>query len=174
MIKDQTVETVKGLLLRWKCLACSRTATGYPDFAIPYKRYTLPTILAFSQAYVERSNVSYRQLVNTCPLPYGLQPDLDTDREPELMHSSIHRWITSLGSYCRLVNDATSLMLQADPTTSLCRDLAGLSVPPRKYMSEERKGRLLTCLCLVVLIPMYQALFRVAIFPKLATRSGFS
>ena len=174
MIVDQTIEKEKGLLLRWKCPGCNRTATDYPKFALPYKRYTLPTILAFSQAYVEEPRVSYRQLVDTCPLPYRLQPGSDTDREPELAHSSIHRWITTLGGYCGIVKEATSLMLQADPTTALCRDLAGLLISPGKYLSPARKQILFTCLHLVSLIPAYQSMFGASIFPKLATRSGFS
>lgn len=174
MIVEQMVTTKKGLLLRWKCPGCKKTATDYPSFALPYKRYTLPTILAFSQAYVQNPSISYRRLVDHCPLPYELPPDADTDREPFMDHSVIHRWISTLGGYCRLVQNATDLMLQADPITPLCRDLAGLSVSPRKYMSEARKQILLTCFHLVTLLPLYLATFQITMFPKLATRSGYS
>ena len=89
-------------------------------------------------------------------------------------HSTIHRWISTLGGYSRLVQNATDLMLQADPTTSLCRDLAGLKISPRKYMSFTRKQILTTCFQLVTLVPLYLAQFQAAIFPKLATRSGYT
>ena len=39
------VYIVIGLLIRWKCPGFSKTFTQYPWFAVPYKRYTLPTII---------------------------------------------------------------------------------------------------------------------------------
>lgn len=160
--------------MRWKCPGCKKTKTDYPYFALPYKRYTVPTILAFSQAYVQDTSNSYRRLVNSCPLPYQGEPDSDTGREPMMEHSTIHRWITTLGNYSRLVQHATDLMVQADPVTSLCRDLAGLKISPSKYMSSKRKQILLTCSQLVTLIPLYSNTFQVSIFPKLATRAGYT
>ena len=168
------MESEKGLLLRWKCPGCNKTTTDYPDFALPYKRYTLPTILAFSQAYIQDPLSSYRRLVDACPLPYKIKSDHGSSQEPMMEHSTIHRWISTLGGYSRLVQNATDLMLQADPTTSLCRDLAGLKISPRKYMSSIRKQILATCFQLVTLVPLYLAQFRVSIFPKLATRAGYT
>jgi len=163
-----------GLLLRWKCPGCNKTATDYPDFALPYKRYTLPTLLAFSQAYVNEPDNSYRRLVNECPLLHQVEPNSDDGREPMMEHSTIHRWITTLGSYSRLVQNATDLMIQADPTSSLPRNLSGLKISPTKYMSFKRKQLLLTCFQLVTLVPLYLAQFQVSIFPKLATRAGYT
>ena len=166
--------SVNGLLVRWKCPGCNKTATDYPDFALPYKRYTLPTILAFSQAYIQDPFSSYRGLLDVCPLPYKIKSDHESNKEPMMEHSTIHRWISTLGGYSRLVQNATDLMLQADPTTSLCRDLAGLEISPRKYRSFKRKQILTTCFQLVTLVPLYLAQFRVSIFPKLATRAGYT
>ncbi len=173
VIVKQVVETVIGLLSRWKCPGCNKTATDYPDFALPYKRYTLPTIQAFSQVYVQDPSASYRHLVDSCPLPYKIRADSDTGREPMMEHSTIHRWISTLGGYHRLVQNATDLMIQAAPTTNLCRDLAGLKVHPRKYMSLARKQTLFICFQLMKLLPIYQSIFQVSIFPKLATLSGY-
>lgn len=174
MIVEQIVETVEGVLLRWKCPSCNRTATAYPSFALPYKRYTLPTILAFSQAYVQDTLNSYRLLVDVCPLLYKKKPGSDTDREPMMEHSTIHRWISTLGRYSHLIQKATDLMLQADPTTPLCRDLANLTVSPRKYMSDLRKQVLLTCSQLVTIAPLYRSKFKVSLFPRLATYVGYT
>lgn len=168
------VELVIGLLSRWKCPDCKKTATDYPDFALPYKRYTLPTIQAFSHGYARDPSASYRGLMDSCPLPYGTKTNSDTDREPMMEHSTIHRWISTLGGYYRLVQKATDLMIQADPTTSLCRDLAGIKVHPGKYMSPARKQILLTCSQLISILPVYRSKFRVDIFPKLATLVGYS
>ncbi len=160
--------------MRWKCPGCKKTATDYPHFALPYKRYTLPTLLAFSQAYVNAPFNSYRRLVDGCPLPYQVEPDSETGREPMMEHSTIHRWITTLGGYSCMVQNSTDLMVQANPTTSLCRDLAGLKISPLKYISPKRKQILFTCSQLVTLVPLYLAQFRVSIFPKLATRAGYT
>jgi hypothetical protein len=168
------VRSEKGFLLRWKCPGCNRTATDYPDFALPYKRYTLPTIQAFSQAYVENPSLTYRGLVDNCPLLYETKSGAEPGLEPMMEHSTIHRWISTLGGYFRLVQNATDLMLQADPTTPLCRDLAGLTVSPRKYMSAIRKQVLLTCFQLVTIAPRYRSGFQVSLFPMLATHVGYT
>ncbi len=160
--------------MRWKCPGCNKTATDYPHFALPYKRYTLPTLLAYSQAYVNDPFNSYRRLVDGCPLLYQAEPDSETGREPMMEHSTIHRWITTLGGYSRIVQSATDLMIQANPTTSLCRDLAGLKIFPAKYISSKRKQLLLTCFQLTTLVPLYMDEFRVSIFPKLATHAGYT
>ena len=174
IIFEQFVKMVLGLLSRWKCPGCNKTATSYPWFALPYKRYTIPTIQTFNQAYVEDPAISYRKLVAACPLVYEMSPDSDSNREPMMEHSTIHRWISTMGSYSRLVQNATDLILQADPASSLCRDLAGLKISPGKYRSSSRKQTLLTCFHLVFLMPIYQAIFRTGIFPELATRSGYT
>lgn len=168
------VTSEQGLLLRWKCPGCKRTATDYPSFALPYKRYTLPTILAFSQAYVQAPRISYRKLVDNCPLPYEIKSDSEIDLEPMMEHSTIHRWISTLGGYSRLVQNATDLMLQADPSAHLCRDLASLKIPPTRYRSSARKQTLLTCFQLVVLVPLYRSVFQACMFPKLATHTGYT
>ena len=173
VIVKQIVETVIGLLSRWKCPGCNKTATDYPDFALPYKRYTLPTIQAFSQVYVQDPSASYRRLVDNCPLSYEINIGSDTDREPMMEHSTIHRWITTLGSYYRLVQNATDLMIQADPTSSLCRDLASLKIHPGKYMTSARKQTLLICSQLMTLFFLYRSMFNVSMTPKLATHSGY-
>jgi hypothetical protein len=89
-------------------------------------------------------------------------------------HSTIHRWISTMGSYSHLVQTATDLIIQADPTTRLYRDLAGLNISPGKYKSPSRKQTLLTCFQLVFLMPIYRAIFQTGIFPKLATLSGYT
>jgi len=174
IIVDLVVTTLRGLLSRWKCPGCNKTFTSYPGFALPYKRYTLPTILKFNQTYVQNPDTSYRKLVDDCPLVYETSPESDSNREPMMEHSTIHRWISTMGSYSHLVQNATDLILQADPATSLCRDLAGLKISPGKYRSPSRKQTLLTCFHLVFLMPLYRAIFQTGIFPKLATLSGYT
>jgi len=174
IIIDLVVTRQRGSLSRWKCPGCNTTFTSYPGFALPYKRYTLPTILKFSQDYVQNPDASYQKLVDFCPLVYEMPAESDSDREPTMEHSTIHRWISTMGSYSHLVQTATDLIIQKDPATSLCRDLAGLKISPRKYRSSSRKQTLLTCFHLVFLMPPYQAVFQTCIFPNLATLSGYT
>jgi len=174
IIFEQFVKMVLGLLSRWKCPGCNKTATSYPGFVIPYKRYTLPTIQSFSLFYVQNPAPGMRQLVAAWPLVYEMSPESDSNREPTMEHSTIHRWISTMGSYSRLLQSATDLIIQADPTTRLHRDLAGLNISPGKYKSTSRKRILLTCFHLVFLMPLYRAVFQTGIFPKLATLSGYT
>lgn len=174
IILAQIVKEVPGLLSRWECTGCNKTATSYPWFALPYKRFTLPTIQSFSSSYVQDPSASYRKLIAECPLVYETSPDSDSNRDPMMEHSTIHRWISTMGSYSSLVKSATDLILQADPASSLCRDLAGLKISPGKYRSSSRKQTLFTCFHLVFLMPLYRTIFRTGIFPELATRSGYT
>lgn len=174
IVVDLIVTTVQGLLSRWKCPGCKKTATSYPGFALPYKRFTLPTIQSFSLSYVQDPSASYRKLVAACPLVYETSPDSDSNREPMMEHSTIQRWISTMGSYSRLVQTATDMILQAEPATPLCRDLAGLKISPGKYRSPSRKQTLLTCFYLVFLMPIYRAIFQTGLFPKLATLYGYT
>ncbi len=89
-------------------------------------------------------------------------------------HSTIHRWISTMGSYSRLTQRAIDLLLQADPISPICRNLASLVIAPRKYMSAARKQVLLTCFQLLAITPVYQRAFKVSLFPKLATDTGFT
>lgn len=174
VVMNQLVVTLMGLLLRWKCPGCNKTITDYPDFAVPYKRYTLPTILGFSSCYVANPDSSYRGLIDACPLEHETKPDAEVSCVSMMEHSTIHRWVTTLGGYSQIVREATSLILQADPVTSLCRDLAGLMIPSKKYASALRKKVLLSCFQLVFLKSIYRSIFQGSIFPRLATRCGYS
>jgi hypothetical protein len=47
-------------LVRFKCLGCGKTFTNYPDFAIPHKHYTRPSITGFSAKYLNCEQITYR------------------------------------------------------------------------------------------------------------------
>lgn len=171
-IVEQIIEVVIGLLARWKCPGCGKSFTQYPAFALPYKRYTLPTIDFFSQKYVAADEMSSRKLIGETPV--GYEPQKGKITEHQLDHTTIHRWIGALGGFENIVRKAQDLILQADPASSVCRDLLNLTVSPRKYRSPQRKQRLLGSLRLFALERFYRLLFKVSIFPNLATRCAFS
>jgi hypothetical protein len=157
-----------GLLTCWKCPECGKCFMGYPPFAMPYKRYTTPTICAFSQRYVENDAMTYRNLIEETPLLSSTCP------EWELSHSTIHRWISTLGRLNTTMSKAQDLILQVEPASTICRDLAGLTVPARRYLSESRKTLLLACRRLMEIEKQFFRLFGVSIFHQLATNCAYS
>ncbi len=164
---DQFVKVIFGLLVRWKCPGCEKTFTDYPEFALPYKRYTLPMITAYSHHYVNDDEITYRGLLNKMPIGYP-------DSEKHMEFSTVHRWISTLGDYTAITRKAQDLILQQDPGSTVCRESANLSVYPFKYRSSLRKQLLIQCRRLLKLENLYQTIFDVSIFPNLATSRGFS
>jgi transposase-like protein len=174
VLVEQWVIPLKGLLIRWKCPDCNKTATDYPDFALPYKRYTVPTIFDFCERYVSDLLTSYRFLVHKKPLEYKVKSDSGVAYAPMMEHSTIHRWVTTLSGYSQIIRGATDLIVQADPITTVHRDIASLSIPSKKYRSPLRRLQLLECFRMVFVDSIYHSVFKVFIFPYLATRFAFS
>ncbi len=166
-IVDDMVKVILGLLIRWKCCGCGKTFTDYPDFAVPFKRYTLPTIKKYSGLYTEDHQSTYRKVIIKNIIGYA-------DSEQQLSHTSIHRWITSFGNYTNIIRKAQDYYLQAKPESSICRELASLSIPLKKYKTEERKSILQRCRQLLRLDVKYSALFNVSIFPNIGAKCSFS
>ncbi len=170
-IADQILKVVLGLLARWKCPGCNTTFTDYPYFALPYKRYTLPTIISLSQTYVEHKAASYRKIVDCKPVEYAVPPPHKSSQH--LSHTTIFRWITTLGASSETIRKVLELILQANPMSTICRDLAGLSIHSRKYIKKCRQTLLLQCRKLLHLEGLCFNIFGLSIFPKLATNSYF-
>jgi len=166
-IVDDMVKVILGLLIRWKCVGCGKTFTGYPGFAVPYKRYTLPAIKKYIGLYTEDPQATYREVIIKNIIGY-------TGSEQQLTHSSVYRWITSFGSYSNIIRKAQDFYLQAKPESSICRKLASLSIPSKKYQIEERKSILQKCRQLLRLDVKFSALFNVSIFPNIGTKCRFS
>lgn len=170
VIVEQVAHVVIGLLTCWKCQGCGICFTGYPAFALPYKRYTLPTICAFSRRYAENDSITYRKLIQQSPIG---SPQISNAAEWQLDHSTVHRWIDSLGQFDTTTRKAQDLILQADPASTVCRDLACLTVSCRKYTSEKRKTLLLACRRLLDLEKRFYRLFDISIFHNLATKCAY-
>jgi len=155
-------------LVRFKCPGCGKTFTFYPDFAIPHKHYTRPTITGFCARYVESDDRTYQQAVmidnSTAGYPHS---------DATMAGSSIHRWITTLSRFTDTGRTALILLLEQNPVSSICRDLARIDIGRRKYQSIRRKKQLGACRQLVVIEAVFQAAFNTSIFTKLATRCAF-
>jgi hypothetical protein len=170
VIVEQLIKEVIGLLTCWKCPGCGKCFTGYPPFALPYKRYTLPTICYFSQRYVENDSISYRLLTQQTQIG---SPQICGPQEWQFHHTTLHRWISTLGQFNTTTRKAQDFILQADPTSTVCRHLAGVRVAPRKHTSEKRKTLLLACRRLLDIERRFCCLFDVSIFHYLATTCAY-
>lgn len=156
-------------LVRFKCPGCGKTFTDYPDFAIPHKHYTRQSVVGFSLNYHKSDDMTYQQTVMVDNSTPGY-PQSDSTLAP----STIHRWITTLGCFAQTCRTSLWLLMQENPASSICRDLARLIIPKRKYKTDRRKKYLIGCRQLLIIEGCFQATFNTSIFTKLATRSSFS
>jgi hypothetical protein len=155
-------------LVRFGCPGCGKTFTHYPEFAIPHKHYTQPSITGFSADYIDSDGMTYQKAVMIDGSVPGY-PQADATLSP----STVHRWISTVGQLPRTCRTALGFLLQENPTSSICRDLARWIVPARKYKTEHRKKQLVGCRQLVAIEALFQAIFHTSIFTKLATRCAF-
>jgi len=169
IITEMLIQAAYCSLVRFRCPGCGKTFTFYPDFAIPHKHYSRPTIISFAGTYTESETMTYPRAVmvdNSTP-GYG-------QNDGTLAPSTIHRWITTLARFIDTCRTALMLLLEENPVSSICRDLARLVIGPRKYKSLRRKKQLSACRQLVVIEAVFQAAFKTSIFTKLATRCAFA
>jgi hypothetical protein len=166
----EVIRRVWSYLTRWKCPLCKRTFTVYPDFALPFKRYALPLIVARCAAYVEDGVRTYRDGVKEAGQPMSHE---DADGGAQLWPSTLWRWVDRLGRFPVTVRQALNLIKQKDPSTDLFRALGHLRIRAGTFRSEARKRLLQGCRELVTADREYARLFSVSVFPELATRCGF-
>ncbi len=169
IIIDMFIKAAYCSLVRFRCPGCGKTFTNYPDFAIPHKHYTRPSITGFSANYVESDEMTYQQTVMVDNSAPGY-PQNDATLAP----STIHRWITTLSRFTKTCRTALILLLQENPVSSICRDLARLIISPRKYKTNQRKKQLINCRQLVIIEAFFQLTFKTSIFTKLAMHCAFS
>ena len=169
VIVDMVVQTVLSALLRFKCPGCGKTFTYYPDFALPFKRYTRQTVTQFSQSYAQNPNATYQKAA----MVDGSVPGYP-DGEQTLSPSTIHRFITHLSRFITSTQKALDLILQENPASAICRDMAQLTVPQKKYKTTARKDILVQCLKFLAIESLFHHTFRTSIFTKLAMRCAFT
>ena len=169
IIIEMLVTAVFCTLIRFGCPGCGKTFTNYPDFAVPHKHYTRPSIMGFATAYVESEAVTYQQAIMVDKEAPGY-PQSDATLAP----STIHRWITTLSHLTKTCRQSLILLLQQSPVSRIHRDLARVTVPKRKFKSEQRRKQLVRCLQLVVIEAFFQTAFKASIFTKLAIGCAFS
>ena len=172
IIVEMIVEAVYCSLVRFKCPGCNKTFTWYPDFAIPHKHYTRQSAMGFAGTYVGSNKIKYEQaaMVKGSASVY---PDSEGSGK-SLAPSTVHRWVGALGGFIKTAQKALDLILQKNPATSICRDLAMLSVNPKKYRSNAREEILLNCSRLILIEEIFQSEFGCSIFTNLARGCAFT
>jgi len=168
IIVEMLIKAAFCSLIRFRCPGCGKSFTFYPDFAIPHKHYTRQSLMGFAANYVESDDMTYQQAVMVDNSAPGY-PQTDSTLAP----SSIHRWITTLGRLTNTCRTALLLMLQENPLSSICRDLARIIIPQRKFKTHHRKNQLIGCRQLLMIEAIFKATFNNSIFTKLATRLAF-
>ena len=168
IIIEMLIKAAYCSLLRFKCPGCGKTFTHYPDFAIPQKHYTRPTITEFSARYLNSEDITYRQALMVDDSVPGY-PQNDATLAP----TTIHRWITTLSRFIQTCRTTLTLLLQENPVSSICRNLARVVIPQRKYKTKQRKKQLINCQQLMIVEAFFQATFKTSIFTKLAISCAF-
>jgi hypothetical protein len=168
IIIEMLIQAAFCSLVRFKCPGCGKTFTNYPDFAIPHKHYTRLSIMGFSARYLNCEQITYRQalMVNDSVPGY---PQSDATLAP----TTIHRWISTLSRLTQTCRTALILVLQENPVSSICRNLARVVIAQRKYQTKQRKKQLTNCRQLIIIEAFFQATFKTSIFTKLAISCAF-
>ena len=169
ILVDMVIRAVCCALVRFRCPGCNKTFTHYPDFAIPHKHYTRQTIMRFAGAYVESDGMTYEWAL----MVDGSVPAYQDGRR-SMAASTIHRWIATLGGFHKTSQRALDLLTQKNPTSSICRYLAQITVPRHKYKTRRRKALLMDCFRLSILENFFHSTFELSIFTKLALHCAFS
>ncbi len=133
---------------RWKCPQCRRSFTEYPEFALPFKRYTRRDILAFCEHYLRHEWSTYRDSVSEDGMPLFYpekapdsfwwkqadEDEVDPDTAaPALSHTALYRWLTTLAK------------LELENRVSSRTRPSSRRVSPNKFRSEERRRILELC-----------------------------
>ncbi len=155
IIIEMLIKAAFCTLIRFRCPGCGKTFTDYPDFAIPHKHYTRQSVMGFSANYLESDDTTYQQSVMVDNSTPGY-PQSDSTLAP----STIHRWITTLGRFTNTCRTALLLLLQENPVLRICRDLARLVIPQRKYKTQHRKKQLIGCRQVLMIEAIFKATFK--------------
>lgn len=176
VVVGRLIVKVISMLVRMKCSRCGKTFTDYPPFALPYKRFVSQEIMGRSLHYLQEHTMTYKQatLEQDTDQANGRSPPRqpmpvcheDTGKGRQLAPSTVHRWLTTLGSWKNILQAATSLLLERD--ADIHRQV--FDVAARKYRSQDRKQLLQDCLSLFHAEARYRILFKCSIFPELAIR----
>lgn len=155
--EGNTVHHVLGAISRWCCPLCGETFTYWPEFAIPYKRYTRQEIEERVRRYVEDEARTYEEAAseNGRPIihevgpggpPVRMAPPVrgmkDEPLPSSLARSTVWRWVGILGKQEAELREAMAIVSRMDPNVELHRVV--LVIRPAKFRLPEREGMIKT------------------------------
>jgi len=171
----RVVFTVASVVLRWRCALCGKTATDYPHFALPHKRYTRQSVAERFRRYLDNDNLTYRQSVQDDDMPVCYDTEIDPSADGRcLAHSSVWRWMSTPGGLKKTMRKAIDLIKQSKPASPVFHSPANLHVAKNKYRSKARLAVLKICRQLFLVEDQFNALYSHSIFPDLAASCGWT
>ena len=170
VIVDFLVKEIWSILGRWECPLCHCTSTYYPDYAIPFKRYTKDTILELSKKYVQEEDSTYESVVQNDNGTIIYDSKINRSKyESRLRGTTVWWWLSYIGSMHQLISKAFSLIIKKDPSSKVFRE--NQPVNPKKYRSNERKNLLQQCIGFLNAEEEFRRLFSNSIFPHFAQQA---
>ena len=166
------MHSVPGYLPRFECVACGRTFTDYPPFALPHKRYTTASVLDRCRSFFAGFNVSYRKAVWVGRQRIVYAPHDGHEDLRQLSHATLWRWLGWLGGMTLVLAAALKLVRDKDPQANLFR--RPYPIDPRRYRSEQRRLVLQTAARLLDAAAAIESRFGVLFSPDFGTGAGFT
>lgn len=163
-IRD-AIRSVESWRVRFRCLACGKTFTDYPPFALPHKRFVKQVVLEHSLKFLADDQATYQTATRGELVPLGYEA---STAGKQLRGSTIWRWSGWLGSLKTMLNQVTRLIREKHPQDDLHR--IAYDFPARKYRSPTRRERLQDAARLLLqAFPKMRGLFQTDIFTAFAT-----
>lgn len=167
LIVGNTVVYALVWLIRWKCLACNKTFTEYPDFVARHKRYAVQGIQELAHKYVTTMDLSYARVVLEREMAISHVGDGDEFIDQRLAGSTVWRWLRDWGNLQKILYRAINMITQKSPENMVIRDI--YPVQGKKYRSEKRRSALECFLRMFPVSVQYFKIFGKKIFPGFAT-----
>lgn len=157
------VERVASTVLRVACRVCDSRTTVLPAFALPHKRYVASDLIDASQRYLLDDEATHESATKV-----EGRPVFHSTMGATRARSTVHRWITFLGSLTTILGNGTELAKEADVTFSPLAEM--LHVSKRRYRTDARCEVLGRAHLLLRVRSRLARALKYEIFPTVATR----
>jgi len=121
--------------VRFRCRDCGKVFTEYPPFALPYKRFAKPVIIAQAKHYLG-NDYSLRQSVRGTHTPLAYDGPQGQQGQ-QLSRSTVWKWLTWLGGLKETLRRVTGLVLEKDPQANPARNVPFISA--KKFCLQARR-----------------------------------
>jgi len=168
-IVDCYVYKKESWLGRWRCTACKKTFTYYPEYCLPYKRYVKADILKYCSTYLNNAEISYASVAKD-NFNVIVHKDVEETKQCTLSGTSIWRWLSFLCTLSKVEQKGLQLIREKSSECQIFREVYTIS--KLKYRTLKRKNQLLQALKLFKVEEVFKEIFSSTIFPKFATLYG--